>query len=444
MSGSLLLILAVWLLLMAPLLLRKQSPVRRTSRGMSETRILHEGGAKRSRRPRRLLPAEGHYMSSDEDVDADIDFVEAEPEYVLFDEDVDARDEERSSEHADIADGVETVDAEIAEDHTDVAEDAADETANLETLEGELVDADAEGLEGEEHVADAQRRTVPAEAQAMSTESVTVDAELADDAADTMAHEDEAHEDAGADTPATLRVAEAEQADSADADTEDAQEEQPALRNIPTAYFRGGDLHVDAGVCEEDEAAEAESPLAEAEEESFELSEEDMEFIASRRGRGVYDPVASQQLYNRRLQRRKQVLGVLAGLTAIALIASLIVGGKLWIAFLVTAALTGVYLFNLRRQAIEEAKLRRRRLARMRRARLGVRNLEDAELGVPDRLLRPGAIVVETDEADPELENLAYANGGDFFDDGFDDYPGEDADLGYWDGPHDRTHIRAV
>lgn len=443
MSGSLLLILAVWLLLMAPLLLRKQSPVRRTSRGMSETRILHEGGAKRSRRPRRLLPAEGHYMSSDEDVDADIDFVEAEPEYVLFDEDVDARDEERASEHADIADGVETVDAEVDEDHADVVEHTADETTNLETLEGELVDADAEELDGEEHVADAQRRTVPAEAPTMSVESVTVDAELADDAADTMAHEDDKHEDAGADTPTTLRVAEAK-ADTADADTENEPEEQPALRTIPTAYFRGGDLHVDAGVREEGEAAEAESPLTEAEEESFELSEEDMEFIASRRGRGVYDPVASQQLYNRRLQRRKQVLGVLAGLTAIALIVSLLVGGGLWIAFLVTAALTGVYLFNLRRQAIEEAKLRRRRLARMRRARLGVRNLEDAELGVPDRLLRPGAIVVETDEADPELENLAYANGGDFFDDGFDDYPGEDADLDNWDGPHGRAHIRAV
>lgn len=443
MSGSLLLILAVWLLLMAPLLLRKQSPVRRTSRGMSETRILHEGGAKRSHRPRRLLPAEGHYMSSDEDVDADIDFVEAEPEYVLFDEDVDARDEERASEHADIADGVETVDAEVDEDHADVVEHTADETTNLETLEGELVDADAEELDGEEHVADAQRRTVPAEAPTMSAESVTVDAELADDAADTMAHEDDKHEDAGADTPTTLRVAEAK-ADTADADTENEPEEQPALRTIPTAYFRGGDLHVDAGVREEGEAAEAESPLTEAEEESFELSEEDMEFIASRRGRGVYDPVASQQLYNRRLQRRKQVLGVLAGLTAIALIVSLLVGGGLWIAFLVTAALTGVYLFNLRRQAIEEAKLRRRRLARMRRARLGVRNLEDAELGVPDRLLRPGAIVVETDEADPELENLAYANGGDFFDDGFDDYPGEDADLDNWDGPHGRAHIRAV
>src|SRR5699024_4879705 len=139
-----------------------------------------------------------------------------------------------------------------------------------------------------------------------------------------------------------------------------------------------------------------------------------------------------------------QVLGVLAGLTAIALIASLIVGGGRWIAFLGTAARTGVYLFNLRRQASEEATLRRRRPARMRRARLGVRNLEDAELGVPDRLLRPGAIVVETDEADPELENLTYANGGDFFDDGFDDYPDADADLNNWDGPHGRAHIRAV
>ena len=73
-----------------------------------------------------------------------------------------------------------------------------------------------------------------------------------------------------------------------------------------------------------------------------------------------------------------------------------------------------------------------------------MRNLEDAELGVPDRLLRPGAIVVETDEADPELENLAYANGADFFDDGFDHYPGEHADLDDWDGPHGRAHIRAV
>src|SRR5699024_5809678 len=200
---------------MAPLLLRKQSPVRRTSRGMSETRILHEGGAKRSRRPSRLLPAEGHYMSSDEDVDADIDFVEAEPEYVLFDEDVDTRDEERASEHADIAGGVETVDAEVDEDRADVVENAADETTNLATVEGEVAAADAEDRVGQEDVADAQRRTVPAEAPAVSAQSVTVDAALGDDAADTMG--DDA---AGPATPAPLRVTAAEQTDTADADIE--------------------------------------------------------------------------------------------------------------------------------------------------------------------------------------------------------------------------------
>src|SRR5699024_4574296 len=150
------------------------------------------------------------------------------------DEDVDTRDEERASAHADIAGGVETVDAEVDEDRADVVENAADETTNLETLEGERVDADAEDLDGEEHVADAQRRTVPADARAVAAGSVRVDADRADDAADTMAHDD-----AGADTPAPLRVTAAEQTDTADADIEHEPEEQPALRNSPTAYFRG-------------------------------------------------------------------------------------------------------------------------------------------------------------------------------------------------------------
>ena len=91
------------------------------------------------------------------------------------------------------------------------------------------------------------------------------------------------------------------------------------------------------------------------------------------------------------------------------------VGGWLWLTLIASAGFSGLYMFYLRRQAIEEAKLRRRRMARMRRARLGVRNLADGELGVPDRLLRPGAIIVETDEADPELDNLDYASGADYF-----------------------------
>ena len=39
MFGSLLLIAAVWLVLLAPLLLRNQKPVRRTAQALGETRV---------------------------------------------------------------------------------------------------------------------------------------------------------------------------------------------------------------------------------------------------------------------------------------------------------------------------------------------------------------------------------------------------------------------
>ena len=44
MAGSLLLIAVVWIVLLAPLLLRNQSPVRRTAKALTETRVLHKGG----------------------------------------------------------------------------------------------------------------------------------------------------------------------------------------------------------------------------------------------------------------------------------------------------------------------------------------------------------------------------------------------------------------
>lgn len=402
MSGSLLLILAVWLLLMAPLLLRKNSPVRRTSQALSETRVLHEGGTELPSRPRRLLPAEGHYMSVDEDVDEDIEFVPAEPEYVLYDED------------SDVADDAPLAGEDTAEDATAGAGEAA------EIVDAELVEDPEDTLGGAvEFEEGSEFNEILAE----------------DDAEDAAAVETEAAEHGQEDDGDVTQLAA----------TQEPESELPPLRQIPTAYFRGGDLDITADTPEEAEEPEN-APLAEREEESLELSEEDIAYIAARRGRGVYDPVASQKLIDQRLSRRKQVLSGLAGLTLITLLCSIILGGKWWLGLLLMASLTGVYLVNLRRQAIEEAKLRRRRLARMRRARLGVRNLEDAELGVADRLLRPGAIVVETDEADPELLNLEYATGAEFF-----DLDGQDADFladeqpNRWDQRSEhRDRLRAV
>ena len=90
-----------------------------------------------------------------------------------------------------------------------------------------------------------------------------------------------------------------------------------------------------------------------------------------------------------------------------------------------------MYLYFLRRSAIEEAKMRQRRIARMRRARLGVRNTEDEELGVPDRLRRPGAVIVEADDADPEFDHLSYIDSRDYFDyHDEDSYYADDAAYG--------------
>ena len=73
-------------------------------------------------------------------------------------------------------------------------------------------------------------------------------------------------------------------------------------------------------------------------------------------------------------------------------------------------ALTLLYLVYLRRQTRIEERVRRRRMQRMARARLGVENTYDREYDVvPSRLRRPGAVVLEIDDEDPIFEHLDNA-----------------------------------
>jgi hypothetical protein len=71
---------------------------------------------------------------------------------------------------------------------------------------------------------------------------------------------------------------------------------------------------------------------------------------------------------------------------------------------------TMLYLAYLRRQTRIEEKVRRRRVQRMARARLGVENARDRDYDVvPSRLRRPGAVVLEIDDEDPTFEHLENA-----------------------------------
>lgn len=404
--SSVILIGVVWLLIITTLFVRRHSPVRRTSKALSETRVVHEGGTGIERSRRRPLPAESLYHA---DPDADLELVEAEPEQVVID---DTRDHTR-----------------------DDADDIPDAAPPLSVppvpsvIEGDVVeyrtldDVDT----GEFAPVAAGDDDLPVDGDAgddeIFVEPTVADAETAEDA--------EMDSDAESDT-----VAEDERDDEV-ADLAEVAEivpDEPARRFtvVDEAYTRGGDIDVSVGTDDELLVVKdtAEEPDEDAAYSDDEITEDDIDYLASHQGRGIYNPVASRQLAEQRQARRRRVLLVLVAVTVLSLIGAVALSGALWIVTLAGAALTGMYLYSLRKQTLAERELQRRRLARMRRARLGVRNTDDRELGVPDRLRRPGAVVVESDDDDPEFAALEYA---DVTFAGYDDVQDEVYDSGYDD-----------
>ena len=323
---------------------------------------------------RKLRPAKIAHQPSD---DEELELVEAEPEYIVFDDEGDSAPRRfRLGKFA--------------------TEEATEEEKE-NVIEGEIVAEEPEDPED------------------------TVEPEEADEAEQPAAESRPAsHDETSTGEFPPVKPAEAQE-----------------VVDVPTAYLRGGD--VDSSVIMDDEFEELQHTkedddyLYQELGETAEVTEEDMEYVNSRRGRGVFDPVASQRLVKQRQKRRAQVLTALVALTVLSGIAGVVFDGFAWFAFAAMFLFTGIYLFALRRNAVEEARLRQRRLARMRRARLGVRNTADEELGVPDRLRRPGAVIMEADDMDPEFQNLSYLDSRDFFD--------HDPDVMH--DPYER-HARAV
>lgn len=421
-SGYLLLIAAIWLVVLAPLLLRSRKQVRHTTEALSNTRVVIAGGEPVMAPPRKLRPSAGLYTASD---DEQLELVEAEPEYVLLDD--------ADTGTTPVIDG--EVVAEEAPQATAAEADVAGEDA---PLTGEIVAvAEAEG--------NAAGTPVDANTDTDATlGAVRVDAAASEGnavALSVVVGEAELDEEAPA---ASAQAASATASPiSKDAPYQDETPERPdarlaAYRNVDAAYIRGGDLYPSERLS--DDVSAWQKPSMELDlyaSASDELSPDDIAYLEARRGRGVFDPIASAKLVAARQRRRQQVLAVLCGLTVLALGLALWLGGWVWVAPIVLGAFTTLYLVVLRRQAVEEAKLRHRRMQRMRRARLGVRNVEDDSLGVPHRLQRFGATIVERDEAVADFVHLDYADSSEFFTPDVPDYPGS-AD------PAQRRPMRAV
>ncbi|OZE03251.1 hypothetical protein CH249_15855 [Rhodococcus sp. 05-2255-3B1] len=135
----------------------------------------------------------------------------------------------------------------------------------------------------------------------------------------------------------------------------------------------------------------------------------DDDFVPRRRGRGGFDPEADAIARAARYAfRQRAVLGLVFAAITTAALAFIISPAVWWLCGLSVAVLVG-YLYYLRRQVQIEEEVRRRRLTRMGRSRLGVESETDEELElVPQRLRRPGAVVLEIDDEDPEFEHLDH------------------------------------
>jgi hypothetical protein len=172
------------------------------------------------------------------------------------------------------------------------------------------------------------------------------------------------------------------------------------------------DVVAQAGSDEEDEGFEYVEDSSGLEPEADADDDEEMPAPiprnASRRRR--FDAKTAAAVSARKYQFRKRMLMAMAVVLVGSATAAFKVSPSAWWVCGTATAVTLLYLGYLRRQTRIEEKVRRRRMQRMARARMGVENAYDRDYDVvPSRLRRPGAVVLEIDDEDPIFEHLDYA-----------------------------------
>ncbi|WP_295649832.1 gephyrin-like molybdotransferase receptor GlpR [uncultured Dietzia sp.] len=385
MSSSLLIILlvVVWLFVLAPMLIRSRNPIRRTGDALAQTRTLYSGGSGR------LVPSRGP---------ATADPVQAEPEESLFG----------------LPTGAGATDAELLD--TETWEHTLEQTLRREAA-GRRGEAVRRAME--------ERRSAAAGggevSEEITSEIPAVVVSDDDEAAEAVASVDERTASAVAAGTATaevrsadIRTADARAGDARTVAGRDAADsvrpevvdgellERPAARPATGRVDHAEDA---AGI--DAEAVHLHRGRRRHAEPEVELTDADLDFAERRRGRGAYDPMADRQAAEQRAHARQRTALLLVGLAVVAVIAALLTVPAVWWFAGGTVLLLAAYLTYLRRQVRLEESLRRRRVERMRRARLGVESREDDELSVvPPRLRRPGAVVLEIDDEDPAFDVL--------------------------------------
>ena len=413
------LIVVMWLFVLAPLLLRSQRPMSRTNDSFEQTRVVFEGG--RDAPPQRARLARARRGVETNLLD---DYVDD------YDDIYDAAKVQAAGER-DVIDNVDDV---VLEDYeeglarpnfgffTGLSSKLGWGSRRAEQVEASVDEADVEQTEADDLDTDFAPVDEPLELE-----------EQADADADAQV---EADSDADAEACEDGDVVEPEIFDERDLDLRDDSEamadtiviEAQDIYEMDDSFVGPADIldrraelddfeaDAQAAAAQEtgaDAAAEYDAVDSDAyaadevyDDELTHLDPEDLEFAARRRGRGGFDPERDAQIRQSHYQRRQRTVMGLVAFIAVATIAAVVAGGWMWVAPAVGVVVLFSYMSGLRRQVKVEDQLRARRIAHMKRARLGVRTVSDEQYGVPAHLRRRGGVVLQIDDDSPDFVDL--------------------------------------
>ena len=359
-------LVAIWLFVLVPMVVKSRPTVRKTSDAALATRVLHRGGRTIAKTKRRM--ASGRHPHD----------AEWEPPVREYRKVV--------AKSGGTATAVKDPDVDVVEvdQEVGVVDTEAPEVEKTPVMKKVAVEADSKAVPVDAEAED--------EVEAEADTEVSVDAEVVDEADDVETAEDDA-------------VAEVEDDSEAegDEDTEEAELDDSELdeADLEDAEYGEDDDYEDAAEYDDDHVVEDEDTAGEVAEDNS----------ARRTHRGGFDPEADRERSDKRYRFRQRVMALLGGLALVSMFAGVMVGTAGWVAAgLLVAALIG-YMSFLRRAVRNEQRIyqqRMRRLARARREEEARRAHPevDPRADIPARLRRPGAIVLEIDDEDPIFDHL--------------------------------------
>ena len=413
------LIVVMWLFVLAPLLLRSQRPMSRTNDSFEQTRVVFEGGRDAPPQRARLARARrgvetnllDDYVDDYDDI-YDAAKVQAAGERDVIDnaDDVVLEDYEEglarpnfgfftglssklgwgSRRAEQVEASVDEADVEQAEaDDLDTDFAPVDEPLELE----KQVDADADAQVGADSDADAEA----------CEDGDVVEPEIFDERDLDLRDDSEAMADT-----IVIEAQDIYEMDDSFVGPADILDRRAELDDFEADAQAAAAQETGADAAAEYDAVDSDAYAADEvyDDELTHLDPEDLEFAARRRGRGGFDPERDAQIRQSHYQRRQRTVMGLVAFIAVATIAAVVAGGWMWVAPAVGVVVLFSYMSGLRRQVKVEDQLRARRIAHMKRARLGVRTVSDEQYGVPAHLRRRGGVVLQIDDDSPDFVDL--------------------------------------